>query len=273
MWIARARPLLGTVVSIQIKTRSTNLALAERAICDAFSIIAHIGRVMSAHQHDSDLGKISRAHSGEVLALDAATIAVIRSAQHWYALSHGAFNPCLAAQTLSRLNRRPGIACDATGTLQDIHVMSDTTARFAQAVNLDFGGIAKGYAVDRAIETLAGHGISDALVNAGGDLRSMGERKWPIDVRHANAKLINGRLNQRTQLCQKALATSVSGALNPEFILMQRHKKFAWTSVTVQADTCLVADVLTKWAIQSSLLCPNLRVVLRQNHARMLRTP
>jgi thiamine biosynthesis lipoprotein len=53
-------------------------------------------------------------------------------------------------------------------------------------VQLDFGGIAKGYAVDLAIRHLLKMGISNAIVNAGGDLRAVGhrgDRPWRVAVR------------------------------------------------------------------------------------------
>jgi thiamine biosynthesis lipoprotein len=55
------------------------------------------------------------------------------------------------------------------------------------AVQLDFGAFAKGYAVDLAIEKLQAHGIQNAIVNAGGDLRAFGTaegRPWRVGVRH-----------------------------------------------------------------------------------------
>jgi len=54
------------------------------------------------------------------------------------------------------------------------------------AVQLDFGGIAKGYAIDIACNTLRNYGIENAIVNAGGDLRAIGnhgERPWRVAVR------------------------------------------------------------------------------------------
>ena len=54
------------------------------------------------------------------------------------------------------------------------------------AVQLDFGGIAKGYAVDLTIEKLRSLGIDNAIVNAGGDLRAIGthgDRPWRVAVR------------------------------------------------------------------------------------------
>jgi thiamine biosynthesis lipoprotein len=55
-----------------------------------------------------------------------------------------------------------------------------------RAVQLDFGGIAKGYAIDIAFAMLHKMGIENAVVNAGGDLRAMGrhgERPWRIAIR------------------------------------------------------------------------------------------
>lgn len=54
-------------------------------------------------------------------------------------------------------------------------------------VRLDFGGFAKGYGVDKAIEHLKELGITNAVVNAGGDLRAIGrhgERPWRIGIRN-----------------------------------------------------------------------------------------
>ena len=272
MLIARARPLLGTVVSLHVQTCDGHAHRVERAVADAFAVIAHIGQVMSAHHEASDLGRMASVKPGEVLTLDTHTVHVIRAAQYWTRVSGGAFNPCHAAQTLSRLGLRPGVAAAATGRLSDIEILTETDVRLALPIKLDFGGIAKGYAVDRAIETLIAHGVGDALVNAGGDMRAIGQRKWSIDVRHAHHNLIDLQLNRHPHMHQQALATSVAGKLNPEFVFSRASQKPKWTSVTVQAQSCLVADVLTKWALQSSLLCPSLRKELRLNRGRMWRS-
>ncbi len=74
------------------------------------------------------------------------------------------------------------------GALQPIStlVIDDTRiASPAGPTTLDLGGIAKGRAVDRIIAILQRHGISDALVEAGGDLRVIGQppgRRWRIGV-------------------------------------------------------------------------------------------
>ena len=56
---------------------------------------------------------------------------------------------------------------------------------------LDFGAIAKGYAIDRGIAVLRQHGIRNALINGGGDIRligSHGKRPWHIGIRHPRKK-------------------------------------------------------------------------------------
>jgi len=65
----------------------------------------------------------------------------------------------------------------------DDHTLSSNNT----AVQLDMGAFAKGYAVDQAIELLKQRGINNAIVNAGGDLRAIGqrgERPWRIGIRH-----------------------------------------------------------------------------------------
>lgn len=69
---------------------------------------------------------------------------------------------------------------------RDIEIDGNTLYSKNPAVQLDFGGIAKGYAIDIACAMLREQGIENAVVNAGGDLRAMGrhgERPWRIAVR------------------------------------------------------------------------------------------
>ncbi len=68
----------------------------------------------------------------------------------------------------------------------DIHFDGLVMESDNPAVQLDFGGIAKGYAIDMACDTLKGLGINNAIVNAGGDLRAIGrhgDRAWRVAIR------------------------------------------------------------------------------------------
>ena len=76
---------------------------------------------------------------------------------------------------------------------RDIHIEGLQLSTDNPLVQLDFGGIAKGYAVDLAIRHLQKMGISNAIVNAGGDLRAVGrhgDRPWRVAVRKPGAGIL-----------------------------------------------------------------------------------
>ena len=75
----------------------------------------------------------------------------------------------------------------STPSMADLTIDGNRVTSANPKVQLDLGGFAKGYAVDRAIEALRGMGIRNAIVNAGGDLRAIGDKQgepWRVGVRH-----------------------------------------------------------------------------------------
>lgn len=113
--------------------------------------------------------------------------------------SEGAFNPAIGALVnlwgfhtsnypITDPPPSPGLIdgllayAPSTGDLE----LDGAVVRSANpAVRLDFSAIAKGLAVQRVCETLAGHDVGPAMVNAGGDVMvcSVGERPWRVAVR------------------------------------------------------------------------------------------
>lgn len=72
-------------------------------------------------------------------------------------------------------------------SVQDIQIQGVRIKSTNPAVRLDAGGIAKGMAVDKVIDYLKQAGVKNAIVNAGGDLKAIGQhgdRKWHIGIRH-----------------------------------------------------------------------------------------
>ena len=283
--LSRARPLMGTLVSVQVwpdaepctatQVREWTQAI-EQAIEQALAYVAQIARVMSAHDAHSDLGRMGRARAGECLQLDAHTVAVLQASQYWWRVSGGAFAPVRAAHALARQGRRPGLrqaeAAAAAFDLESLQLLSPTEVRLPGPLLLDFGGIAKGYAVDQAVACLVRAGVTQALVNAGGDLRVCGPRAQAVQLRHAGLSLRDRVLPVRCQVQDAALATSVALHPETEFVRTLPSGRQRWRSASVLAADAMSADALTKWALQSSLLCPRLRAALRTHHARMWRT-
>jgi thiamine biosynthesis lipoprotein len=94
---------------------------------------------------------------------------------------------------------------------RDIQFDEDRLYSSNPAVQLDFGGIAKGLAVDIAIELLRRHGIDNAIVNAGGDLRVIGDagpRPWRVAIKKPGGGGVLGVLESKTDM---AVFTSGSG--------------------------------------------------------------
>jgi thiamine biosynthesis lipoprotein len=75
---------------------------------------------------------------------------------------------------------------DLHPTVEDVTINDNIISNQNPSVSYDLGGFAKGYAIDRAIERLRESGIHNAIINAGGDLRAIGqhgERPWRIGIR------------------------------------------------------------------------------------------
>lgn len=147
------------------------------------------------------LGRINQLlPSGESFTSSPSVLLLIRRATELSRQSGGLFNPAIG-----QLVALWGFASDepASGPppdpvaiaalvaerpgMEDIRVSGIKLRCSNPAVRLDFGAFAKGYAVDRAIDYLRESGISNAIVNAGGDLRAIGrhgDRPWRIGIRH-----------------------------------------------------------------------------------------
>lgn len=72
-------------------------------------------------------------------------------------------------------------------TMADLSITGNTVSSRNRAVQLDLGGYGKGYALDRAAAILKAHGVSNALINIGGNvlaLGSKGEQPWRVGIQH-----------------------------------------------------------------------------------------
>lgn len=174
----RLRIALGTWVAVEATAQSPEQR--DAAIESAFGAVLEVERLMHPTRKDSDLARINAAVPPSrqptpqrncrrgVLSVHRSTWELLQLAKRLYDLSDGVFDPCLP--------ERPG-------RLTDVELLSDCRVRCHVPVRLDFGGFAKGYAIDRAITALLRHGCSSGLVNAGGDLRVFGPRAQLIFVR------------------------------------------------------------------------------------------
>ena len=121
--------------------------------------------------------------------------------------------------------------------------------RLRRPLWLDLGGIAKGYAVDRAVDVLQRLGAAQICVNAGGDLRISGPRAEAIFLRDADGRLGAVPI---LELRDGAIATSTSAAGGVHIDAAARASIAQRRTVSVLAPQCALADALTKVVLADS---------------------
>ena len=190
--------VFGTIVEIKLWGASPKEA------GHAFAEIQQMFQAMHRDWHAWEPGRlvdINKAFSeGKSATADADIVEMVRRSQPLEASTGGRFNPAIGG--LIRLwgfhtsdypiegpppsQTQISEILDQHPSSRDIHINGLELSSDNPAVQLDFGGIAKGYAVDLTIARLRAMGINNAIVNAGGDLRAMGthgDRPWRVAVR------------------------------------------------------------------------------------------
>ena len=246
--VARLRPALGTLVSIEAVAAGE--ALAERAVATGFEAIRAVENRLHPTRPGSELARLNGAGSGRRLPLHPATVALLRLCRELHQESCGRFEPAL-----------PG-----RGSVMNWQPAGPAAVIVRHRACIDLGGIAKGYAVDRAVEAMRRIGAVGGLVNAGGDLRVFGPRAWPIWLRNGSGAA------HELLLRDCALAASDPDTLNspPEHRGYYAGKKHGaggrFAAIAVLAPTAAVADALTKVLMQAAPA--RAAAVLARYHAR-----
>jgi FAD:protein FMN transferase len=215
----RARPLLGTIVDLS----------GDGALECGFAAIAKVHRLMSVQDPSSEISRVNRDAFAKPVRVHPWTWRVLKAAQEFAQESDGIFDIAVA----NRL-----------GDWRDIVLEQNHQVRFRRPVTVDLGGIAKGFAVDRAVEALGRAGVSSGIVNAGGDLRVFGPESHAIHLRNpVEPTLVSGTLSLRN----RAIATSATYFAPRALIDGQTRRSMTdLISVTVAAADCMTADALTK---------------------------
>jgi len=247
--LRRARPLLGTIVEIGARGRG-----ASAGIEAAFREVETIHQLMSFHESSSDISRVNRATPGGIVRINRRTHEVLAYAQLMSRLSAGAFDITVGGK-LTEENVLPNPVeaqtFDSNASFRDIVLLPNQCIALTRRAWIDVGGIAKGYAVDRAVMMLKQFGVVSGTVNAGGDLFVFGAAQ-PVHIRHPEDPGLKFPLGK---ILNSAVASS-SGcfsareeihAVNDPLIDPRRNRRVNWRfSVTVIASRCIVADALTK---------------------------
>lgn len=191
-WLKQQQDIMGTRVSVEIWHDEPQL----RQTCSrrVFAEMHRIDKLMSPYQANSEISFINNNATMAAVGISEEMFALIHRSLEFSKLSHGAFDITFASigyrynyreqqQPSDRFIKLNLPAIDYRHiSLKDGRIKFDNAA-----VRIDLGGIAKGYAVDRALDILRSCGINEAMISAGGDSRILGKKRgkpWIIGIQH-----------------------------------------------------------------------------------------
>lgn len=248
----RCRPLLGTYVEISISDSGCR-EFDEKVINEAFDEIELVQELMSFHDPASDLSKINSLAVKGPVQVHPWTYEVLSFAKEICAESFGAFN-CAIAPELQSWGKLPVFEIDNdqyVSNLYSLRLLDGNFVSFDQPLKIDLGGIAKGFAVDVALDVLRDYDIKAGVINAGGDLGVIGRNSHPIYLRDSSNP---EKVHFLGELCEGALATSgvyysrsIGNPVHSAIVIPgEGDSVIDEMNFSVIASSCMTADALTK---------------------------
>lgn len=214
-----SQPHMGTVFAITLYAPDENMA--RHAVEAAFARVAELNRVMTDYDPESELMRLSQQPVGLLQPVSADLFQVLAESRRVAELTEGAFDPTIGPVVrLWRRARRTeslpmanqlAYARESVGWQKlSLDASNQTVRLLATNMQLDLGGIAKGYAADAALQVLRRQGIHSALVAASGDIAvgdaPPGQRGWRVAI--GTPFPVEGRVRE---LILKNAAVSTSG--------------------------------------------------------------
>lgn len=176
-------PHMGTLFRIVLYAAEDSLA--ESASEAAFERIEELNSMMSDYLPDSELNLLSRTSgSGRAIKVSPSLFEVLQYSKHLSGKTNGAFDVTVGSyvKLWREMNRQLLPELPSKTELDEagqrvgyrfikLDEKNKSVELLQPGMQLDLGGIAKGYATDEALEILRQYGISSALVDGGGDIR------------------------------------------------------------------------------------------------------
>jgi thiamine biosynthesis lipoprotein len=262
--VRRTMPVMGTIATFAVVHRDVHAAHA--AIDAAMKELLLVERTMTRFTTTSDIGQANLAAARGPVAVGRETAYVVSEALRWADATDGAYDPaiggCVALWDVTHRHEPPPperVARLAGRTLYrtvevDTHRAVPVVLYRDDDAQLDLGSIAKGYGVDRAVAALREHGVTSAIVEAGGDLYALGTAPggdpWRVGIQDPND---DRALVGTVDVADAAVATS--GTYRQFFRYRGRRyhhlvdpvtgapRATPVQSLTIMADRCTHADV------------------------------
>ena len=233
-------------------------SVAVNVLSAAHAAVQRVDGALSVYKSESAISRLNNLKGGYISNAD--LVKVSKAALDFGEMTNGRLDVSVLP-ALRSYGFRPGSASASAIDFRNINVTPNGVS-LAGGIQIDLGGIAKGYAVDEAVDSLRLEGVTTGLVEAGGDIYAIGSRPdgsdWKIGIRDPHRP---DQLFAAISVSNSAVATSggyvdsrtvngkkVSHLIDPATGLSVNHV----LSATVVAPTAMEADALaTATSIQS----------------------
>jgi thiamine biosynthesis lipoprotein len=189
--------VFGTLVEISIYGEDE--IRAKQAVGEVMHEFQRLHDMLHAWQ-PSELSELNAAFAkSESMAVSSELVAILQDATHLSQQSNGLFNPAIGGlvqlwgfhadefKPVQPDEKQVAQWVKANPQMSDITIVRGRAQSKNKFVQVDLGGYAKGYALDRASELLRKQGIHNALINIGGNILAIGQHgkhPWRVGIQH-----------------------------------------------------------------------------------------
>ena len=212
-WFKQQQDIMGTRISVELWHQNESLAM--QCSDKIFAEMHRLDAMMSPYKSDSEISYINNNAAIAAVEVSDDIAEVIGQSLYFSGVSNGAFDITFASigyryDYRKQLKPSDQLIEQSLPSIDYRHIdLNKNRLSFDDSgVRIDLGGIAKGYAVDRAIEITRQCGIREALISAGGDTKILGRKQgkpWIIGIAHPRKK---NELALVLPLSDTALSTS-----------------------------------------------------------------
>ena len=169
----------------------------EETLDGVFELCAKYDRLLDRYDENSDIYKINNSHGTEV-EVAPEVLEIINLAIYYSQMSEGVFDlTCGSATILWDFNSENAKIPDEQARNDAVKLIDYTSVKVNEnkvfvpdGVQLDLGGIAKGFVADKIVEFLVENGVEDALIDLGGNILALGDKNgspWRIGIKYPDS--------------------------------------------------------------------------------------
>jgi len=241
---------------ILIKLPGADENKARRVIGQAWLEFDRMGRIFNPYDPETEVAAINRSPSTEWTDISNALYEIVQISKKLWTAADGCFDPTFLPvkrlwQEAEKTQKFPSgrqiqKTLQSTG-FEKVTLRPDNGGQIRlknPAVKFDFGGIAKGYALDQVRQYLKHNGVADGLLQLGGEIAAFGEKNaagWRIGIQHPrNMAKIWGIISSKTDI-----RVSTSGNYRQPIVIQGQSVYHIFSPKTGQPVSVKVLGVTT----------------------------